>query len=240
MDGRYVCNLNVRTFPLKLGIVIAVLVIVHVAAMTIYFEEIPEDRFGFDLHYWQVSIFDLDEEESFGTWFSAVLLLLVGRVLLHQWRWLKREGDRWAPWWLVLGIGFHYLSLDEVVGLHEYMNTSMPDVPWTAIGAPVAGVVLVAFIPWLWKQPGFFQLAAMVGAALYLGGAVGIEHATEWYADEDLINTTDYHLWIALEEGMEMLGPVVFLRGLLALMAGGFKGKVPLGLQPQDWAEPAA
>ena len=238
MGGRYVCNLNVRTFPLKLGIVAAVLVIVHITAMTLYWGEIL-DRYGYHLHWSQVSILDLDTEPAFGTWFSAVLLLLVGRLLLHHWRWLKREGDRWAPWWLVLAIGFHFLSIDEVAGMHEWLNTAMHDTVWTSVAAPIVGLVVLAYLPWLCKQPAFFQLSTMIGAAIYIGGAVGIERWTDWYAEHNLLDTTDYYLWIALEEGMEMLGPIIFLRGLLALMAGGFKGKVALGLEPQDWPQDA-
>ena len=82
-------------------------------------------------------------------------------------------------------------------------------------------VYLATLKPFLLKgMPRRTALWFVVGGALYLGGAVVVEKGTDWYADEGLINTTEYHLWIALEEGLEMVGPIVFLRALLGLMVG--------------------
>jgi hypothetical protein len=234
MDGRHVLRLDARTLPLRLGVCIAVLVLVHVVAMTLYAEGTLSRWFGEGVRRWHVGIFDLDTEAGFGTWFSAVLLLLVGRLLLHRARSLRGAGDGWATWWFVLGIGFHLLSLDEVVGLHEYLNTALGQTPWTDVGAPLVGLVALAYVPWFWRQPPHFQVATLLGAALYLGGAVGIEHATDWYADHGLLGTTEYSLWVGLEEAMEMAGPVVFLHGLLVLMAGEGRDGVVLETQVRD------
>ena len=85
---------------------------------------------GFQLcHYLVVEIpwllralFDLDEEESFGTWFSAGLLFLVAGVALLCGRRARSVGQPSIAWAL-LGAGFLILSIDEVVGLHETANT---------------------------------------------------------------------------------------------------------------------
>ena len=108
---------------LKLAAVAGCLVVLHVVAMQIYFNE----DLGFSdsgrLQYWHVSALDLDEEESFGTWFSAVTLLMTGQLLLLHAATVRQAGDRWYPWWLVLALGFHFLSIDEVAGMHELLNT---------------------------------------------------------------------------------------------------------------------
>ena len=41
-----------------------------------------KDALGFE--YWQIAIFDLDEEESFGTWFSAAILLFAALLLISS------------------------------------------------------------------------------------------------------------------------------------------------------------
>ena len=71
-----------------------------------------KEKFGFS--YWHLAIFDLDEEESFGTWFSSGILFMAAALLLHQARVLRAQGEDWSRWWLVLGIGFCVLSIDEV------------------------------------------------------------------------------------------------------------------------------
>lgn len=39
--------------------------------------------------------------------------------------------------------------------------------------------------------------------------------STDWYADEDLLNTLAYNLWNTVEEGMEMAGVVLLIHALL-------------------------
>ena len=89
-------------------------------------------RYG--LKYWHLSVFDLDAEESFGTWYSAVLLLIAGQLLLAETLRRRTGSDRWWLAWAVLAAGFHLLSIDEVVGLHEWVNTALGDTPWTLFG----------------------------------------------------------------------------------------------------------
>jgi hypothetical protein len=203
-----------RRTALTFATIAGVLVVLHVLAMLVYYQDwFGRERIG--LHRWHVSIFDLDEEESFGTWLSAVMLLLAGRILLYRARVAKARAEPMRLWWLVLAIGFHFLSIDEVVGLHEYLNSMLENTPWTVYGAAVAGVVGLAYLPFLWRMGwwtgGLFALAG----AIYLGGAVGVEHATEWYADENLLSTLPYNLWTAVEEALEMGGVILFLYALL-------------------------
>jgi hypothetical protein len=58
--------------------VLAVLIVVHVLAMQANFN--PDlglkEKYGF--HYWQIAFFDLDEEESFGTWSDRAIRVEVG------------------------------------------------------------------------------------------------------------------------------------------------------------------
>ena len=77
---------------LYLGLIAGVLAVVHIGAMQIIFNDDLglADRWG--LEYWHLSIFDLDEEESFGTWFTVVILLIAGRLLLAQARVLRPPG----------------------------------------------------------------------------------------------------------------------------------------------------
>ena len=200
---------------ITLGVIAAVLAIVHVIAMQIIFNDdlAFADRVG--LEYWHLSIFDLDEEASFGTWYSAVILLVASRLLLAQTRVLRAEADKWHPWWLLLGIGFLILSVDEVVGMHELLNSLMEDAPWTVVGFWIVGLVGLSYIPFLWqyrwRAAGLFLLAG----AIYVGGAVGVEH---WTGSD--VNSLHYNMWTTLEEGMEMAGVIVFIYALLDFMPG--------------------
>ena len=219
MQEPYTTTLYPRRLPWGLALGAALLLLLHLVVMWLYFEDVlPALRWA------EVSIFDLDTEESFGTWFSAVLLLIAGRLLWLQRGALRQRGERRVLGWTVLAVGFHVLSVDEVAGVHEYLNHMLKShdagIRWTAIGGPLAAVVGLAFVPWLLRLPARTRALFIVGGVLYLGGAVLVERWTDVYEDWGKLYTYEYHLWIALEEWLEMVGVIVFLRGLLEYMAG--------------------
>ena len=83
------------------------LAVAHVIVIVLYYR----DFIGYE-DWVHVAFFDLDEEESFGTWFSAMILLYAGRLLLRRARAEPLDDDPWYRWWLVLIIGFHFRSID--------------------------------------------------------------------------------------------------------------------------------
>lgn len=184
-----------------------------------------------DVSYLLKDLLDLDQEQSFGAWFSSLLLLSCGVLLLVT----ASNGAPSAPrgrqpfrfHWVVLGFGFVLLSLDEVVGLHETLNTVV-DYSWTIPGATLALLVGIAFLPFLARLPSrtrwFFILAGLV----YLGGALGIERASETLAYADLLDTLEYNLATALEEVMEMSGAAIMLLAVIDYVAGPARNEVEL------------
>ena len=79
----------------------------------------------------------------------------------------------------------------------------------------IVGLVGLSYIPFLWqyrwRAAGLFLLAG----AIYVGGAVGVEH---WTGSD--VNSLHYNMWTTLEEGMEMAGVIVFIYALLDFMPG--------------------
>ncbi len=77
----------------NLLIILCVLLIVHIAAMQANYNEALglKERLGFS--YWHIMFFDLDEEESFGTWYNSGLLFWTALLLYHQSKRLSLRGD---------------------------------------------------------------------------------------------------------------------------------------------------
>jgi hypothetical protein len=221
-------SLRAERVAYALAAVAAVLVVVHVLAMQANFNPALGLKARYGFQYWHVAIFDLDEEESFGTWFSAGILMMAAALLLHQSRVLRTQGLGWHRWWLVLGIGFCDLSIDEVVGIHEYVNTLMEDTPWTVFGFFIFLGVGLVYLPFLWHHRWRTAILFLVAGAIYGGGAVGVEHFTD-----SEVNSLHYNMWTALEEGMEMAGVILFIYGVLDHMRGTPGGvvRVEVGLE---------
>jgi len=166
---------------------------------------------------------DLDKEEGFGTWFSAAILLFTGQLLLLHAAAVRKSSDRWFPWWLVLGLGFVFLSVDEVAGMHEYLNTFLDETSdisgWTDVALGGMALVGLAFLPFLWALRRRTAALFVIAGCISPGGAVGVER---WTGDD--VDSLGYNMWTTLEEGMEMGGVIAMIYAVLDHMraiAGG-------------------
>ena len=69
---------------------------------------------------------------------------------------------------------------------------------------------------------------------MFVTGAVVVEMSTDWYDDEDLLNTLPYNLWNTLEEGLEMGGVVLFIYALLEYMTRGRSLQVEVTVEGEE------
>ena len=183
---------------------------------------------GLTIYHYQVEelpwlpwrqLFDVDEENNLPTWFSEFILLVATFLL---WLCARKQRSEKAPMtdhWYGLTLGFLLLALDEVAGIHETIN-SLIDMNWAIPGGIVAGVIGLAFIPFVRRLPPRTALLFVVAGVLYVGGAVGMELVGE-PMDSD---TLQYNLTTVVEEGLEMGGVILLIYALLGHMRGAGVG----------------
>ena len=190
-----------KTKPLCVAVI--VLVGLHFSILTIHYTvfELP----------WSIrSLFDLDEEQSFGTWFSAILLLIAA-LQVHSFRYRLKSSDMTFQMQLVaLEAGFVFLSIDEIAGLHETVNTLTPD-SWTIYLFPAVALIGVFFVSFLRHFDRVIACAVAVSAAIYVGGAFGIEFASEIFAERNMLDSLPYVIATGVEESLEMIGVLLFV-----------------------------
>lgn len=175
-------------------------------------------HYEFERLPWLVrQIFDVDEEDTIPTWYSANALLLTSGLLYLISHRKKMDQDPWYRYWYGLTFGFAFLSMDEIAGFHETVN-GLIESSWTLPGGIVVAIVGLLYIRFLWHLPTQIRIHFIVAGAIFVGGAVGVERYTDWYEDEELLNTLAYNLWTAVEEGMEMGSIVLFIHALLQYM----------------------
>lgn len=169
--------------------------------------------------------FDVDEEDSLPTWYSASALLLASILLLLIAQRKRADRAPWLRYWYGLSLAFAALSMEEVAGVHEILN-SVFDFPWEIVGGIAAALFGLAYLRFLLHLPARTGWLFVVSGCVFVGGAVGVEWATDWYEEEDLLNTLSYNLWNAVEEGLEMAGVVLFIYALLGYMGRGQGARV--------------
>ncbi len=191
--------------------------------------------FRHDYAHGLVPLFDLNAEANLPTWYSSMLLfagaLAAGWIARARWT----AGDAFRLQWAALAGVLLFFSAEEVAGLHEQISAALQAAlglggllfyAWVIPGL-LAVIVLGAFFFRFFRQfnPSF-RRGLILGAALYFGGALGVEMlggALE--SAQGTRDTLAYALLAAVEEGLEMFGAVVVLRSLLRFAGGDYDNR---------------
>ncbi|MBO6558025.1 MAG: hypothetical protein JJ921_16430 [Pseudomonadales bacterium] len=184
-----------RGYVLGLLIVAILLIATH---LCLYAWHYAED----EVPWLILQLFDLDEENNLPSWFSSFLLLNNAAVVYL----LQQHKDQYLVQWKLIAIGFLILSIDEVAGLHESFHTAI-NFHWVIAAAALIGIVFALFVPFMYSMERRLLVLYVVSAALFLGGALGVEYLARDMEEEMF----DYALATSIEEGMEMLGALLFL-----------------------------
>lgn len=170
-------------------------------------------------------LLNTDNEQSVANWFSAGILLICALLALSA----RAHADSSAAWaWLA--ILFLAMSADEVLALHEVVGARVQDAFDTGgllrygFVIPGVGVLVVAvilFAPLIRSLPTPARTAFLLGAALYMTGALGMEAVAGLAYDEGGRDTLPYVIVSNVEELLEMLGASIVVYALAARQAIG-------------------
>lgn len=226
----YKLHLSPRKVMLILLAIVMGLLLGGVVTQYIKYAYGDETQFGF------VRLFNLEGENNLPSWYSSVALLLssvaLGYIGLHH----NQEADPFAWHWLALALLFFCLSTDEAASIHEMSASpihhwlervghvdsviSVIGTAWLLAGIPFAVIVFLGFWRFLLHLPFATRSLFLVAGSLYIMGAIGLEALGGRYiAHHGGSHTLTYEMMVAMEEGLEMLGVVVFLYALMMYMA---------------------
>ena len=190
----------------------------------------------------------VDAEANLPTYYSALQLLaagvLLGAIALVE----RRKEGQFGLQWLVLSLGFILMSVDETCSLHEKLIQPVRSLlgarelgvfyfAWIIPALIFVGFAGVYFWKFLWHLPPTSRRDFVVAAALFLGGAIGLE-MLGGQADEAHGRQGTYLLWTHLEEGLEMFGILYFIRALLHHLTA-MDGRFAVVLAADDATSPS-
>lgn len=207
-----------------LAAVAAILIVLSIAGQVVKFVT------GHDTAKEFIPLFHVGTEGNITTYFSVVLLLGAAAVLGWIGWAVRCAGEEEsgmggaARYWLGLAALFGYLSMDEASALHERLIVPVRELlgvggllsfAWVIPGMAVVILLGGLYVRFILRLPRRTLVHFGLGAALYLGGAIGMELLGgahyEVYGDQTVV----YSALTTVEETMEMAGVVVFIRGLL-------------------------
>ncbi|WP_187260831.1 hypothetical protein [Pontibacter beigongshangensis] len=207
-------SINTSTIVKTLAVITAILVLFSIIGSFLLYKG------GYDSAYGFVPNFNLDTEGNIPSYFSALILLFAGFlfriVALHK----QKVKDAFARHWTILGYLFMYLSFDEATGTHERMINPLRDAfeftgilyfSWVIVGMLFVAGFGIYFLKFFLGLPARFKVRFATAAALYVGGALGVELLGGAYSSAYGEENITYSFITTVEEGLEMTGILVLI-----------------------------
>ena len=225
-----------RTVARLCATVIALLVVLHLGSQFLRY------AYGRDYQWGLAAKVYLGAEASVPNWFSSVLLLASGAVLLAIGA-ARRRRD--SAYWIGLGVVFVGLSLDEAAALHDLASplfagvfttlgrlvggpftalAQKPNYAWEIPGAIFCLLVAAAYVPFLRRLPRHTRNGFVAAGAAYVAGAIGVDFIEGWYSGLHGPRTPVFVALVTLEEALEMIGAALFMYALLRYAESEFGG----------------
>jgi hypothetical protein len=180
-----------------------------------------------------VRLFDLDDERNVPTFFSALLMIIAASLLAIIARLSAQQKSRDASKWIILSLGFLYISYDDAFMLHEKLNAPLrallgPDLGFFYHTWVIPGIALVLalglfFGRFLMNLPGATRLRFLLAATVYLVGAIGFEMIGGNYRESHGVDNLAYKLIASVEEVLEMTGLILFIHALQTFIGRSFR-----------------
>lgn len=212
---------------LTLSLIAALLVLFSTIGQLVLRPDHPEPIKGL------IAFFNSAGEGNLPTYFSSFLLLFAAFLLLIITLKIKTDKASYVSMWTILILGFIYLSLDEMLVLHERVSQFIRTLtdwsgngilrsPWVILGLLSVIVLSVVFLKFFMHLDKKTRLIFFIAGFMYVGAALGFEIIENIY-DESYGQDIVYKMMQNAEEGFEMAAIIVFISGLLGFLSGNFK-----------------
>jgi hypothetical protein len=166
-----------------------------------------------------VPIFSLSYEGNVPTWYTSLLLFATAALLFVIGAEARKSRAPFGAHWYALGAGFLYISMDEVVSLHEHAGWlrlgGVLYFSWVIPAAVVVALVGLSYLRFLMHLQRKTRIRFIVAGAIYVGGAVGMELPLGYWTERAGTNNFVYGAIDWVEESMEILGVTLFLLSLV-------------------------
>jgi len=170
-----------------------------------------------------IDYFSLNEEQNIPTWWSSSMLLACSVVLFAIAATKSPARGDFRKHWIVLALIFAYISLDELVEIHEWLNNipalgNLHGFIYYGWVIPVGVLVLVfavSYLKFLFHLPPPTRGRVALAGVLYVGGALGVEMLLGFWTDRHGELNFSWAMLDMIEEAMEIAGSSLFLYALL-------------------------
>ena len=194
---------------------------------------------GIEIKTQVTSLFNFGLAISVPAWYSSFNLLISSMLLALISLSNNKQVNRYFYHWIGLSLIFLYLSIDELIEIHERWDEflHLPELSgifyyeWVLVGIPITIIIFIAYVNFLNYLPKRTRYLFIIAGIVFISGALGIEMMA---AFRDSVKGTDeiYILLTTVEEFCEILGIIIFIYALLNYISMHLQGlKIIIGEQ---------
>ncbi|MCC9137324.1 hypothetical protein ACFSKU_08025 [Pontibacter silvestris] len=177
--------------------------------------------------YGLVPKFNLDAENTVPAFVSSINLFIAAGILALISLFKKKTKDKYWKQWVILSCLFFLLSLDEAASIHEMMagrTQVLLNLPGAAyytgviLFTTIVILFLLYFKNFILMLPHKTRMRFMVAGTVYISGVIGGEALGGYTYDLYGMGSMTYNLAVVVEESLEMLGILLFIKAQLCYM----------------------
>ncbi len=167
--------------------------------------------------------FGFGNEKNFPTYLSSIGLLFCAVLLMVVSLGRKKEHKTYAGHWAFLSAVFVFLSIDEMIEIHERLIIPFRRLlhthgvfrfAWVIPYGILLIVLVLVYWKFLWDLPERSRFQFILAGFVYVLGAMGFELAGSAYFDTHLQHNFTYAMIQTVEETLEMAGIIIFAYAL--------------------------
>jgi hypothetical protein len=172
-------------------------------------------------------IFTLDHEMNIPAIFSSLMLLMAAGLLFFVYTTQKKHEGPFTRHWIFLSVIFLFLAYDEMFSFHEGLIGPLRKIlvtggvfsyEWVILAIPLVFILAISYSRFLINLPTNVGILVVLAGAIYVGGSIGGEMLSGWYASNFLEGDANYILLTIFEETLEMSGMILFIHAILLFL----------------------
>ncbi len=162
---------------------------------------------------------DFNNEHNLPTLFATVELLICSYLLWRVGGDRAASGHRFRHHWRGLALVFLFLAVDESLRVHDRIEEGVAG-GWVGYYVILLVVLGAVFLPFVASLPRKLAASFIVAGTVYVTGAVGMELVGVALKGMGYDNLHIYYrILITVEESLEFIGLILFIRALLLHVA---------------------
>ncbi|MDX1371449.1 MAG: hypothetical protein R3321_03225 [Nitrososphaeraceae archaeon] len=219
-------NVNAKKILIFLILLVSLLIILSITG------QVYRYNYNNGASRFLTAFFNVDVEYNLPTWVNT-LYLLINSLLLFVITFLNRKAEKkHSSKWLILAFIFFILSTDEIIKLHENLNTPIIHYfktsgylhfAWIIPGTIFLLILAITYYKFLFYIPRRTMLLFITSGIIFVCGAIVTEALGGNYVDTHQYRDFTYVIFTTVEESLEMIGLSLFIYSLLDYINNEYK-----------------